>query len=98
MLWNDLNYDLQLKVYACIEGALLKEKDESIQDAIVLAIKELEIWDNSPCPIIEENAPIVIDSSSYSIPPKLHKQIVKQTNCKCKFPWLCRCLYQEGTI
>jgi hypothetical protein len=97
MLWNDLNYDLQLKVYACIEEALLKQKDESIQDAIILALKELEVWDNSPCPIIEEHVNAV-DSSSYSIPPKLYKQVVKQTNCDCKFPWLCRCLFQEKSL
>ena len=100
MLWNDLNYDLQLKVYDCIEKLLLKEKDESIQGALILAMKELEAWDNSPCSVIDrvEDQIYVIDNSWDVIPVKRFDKIIKQTNCDCKFPWLCRCLYQEKAL
>lgn len=55
MQWNDLDYEVQRKVYDRLEKTLLEEQDIEIQDAIVSAIEELEVWDNSPCPVQVDN-------------------------------------------
>lgn len=52
-LWNEINYETQMKIMSLIEDLLLKQTNESIQDGMVAAITELEIWSNSPCEVIE---------------------------------------------
>lgn len=49
LLWNEIEYETQVKILELIEECLLKQKDIPIQDAMVAAINELELWDNSPC-------------------------------------------------
>ena len=54
MQWNELSWETQMKVLDKIEEILLKETDVPMQDAIVAAISELEVWSNSPCKISED--------------------------------------------
>lgn len=49
LLWNELDYELQVKVLGLIEETLLKQTDINLQDGLVAAMNELELWDNSPC-------------------------------------------------
>lgn len=54
MLWNELTWEMQMQVVDKIEEVLLKETNVEMQDAIVAAMNELEIWSNTPCKIIED--------------------------------------------
>ena len=49
MQWNELDYSVQQKVMGLIEELLLKQTDIEIQDGMVAALTELEVWSNSPC-------------------------------------------------
>ena len=55
MQWNELDYDLQMKVVDRIINLLDKEKDPMMWEGIVAAMHELEIWSNSPCLTVEYN-------------------------------------------
>lgn len=48
MQWNDLDYEVQLKVLDRFGDLLLKEEDEQLQFAMAAALVELEVWSNSP--------------------------------------------------
>lgn len=52
-LWNEIDYDTQIKVMSAIEHLLLQQTDEPIQEGMVAALTELEIWSHSPCEVID---------------------------------------------
>lgn len=52
MIWNQLPYELQQKVIDKVVTLLETEEDESIQDGLIAAVHELEVWSNSPCDIL----------------------------------------------
>ena len=54
MLWNELNYGLQQKVIDRIVDLLKDEENDAMQDGIIAAVHELEVWSNTPCQIIGE--------------------------------------------
>ena len=54
MLWNELNYDLQQKVIDRIVDLLKDEENDAMQDGLIAAVHELEVWSNTPCIIIGE--------------------------------------------
>lgn len=49
--WNDVDYKTQKKILDMLEDLLLKQTEFDIQDAMVAAIVELEVWSNRPCPV-----------------------------------------------
>lgn len=51
MLWNEIDYKVQLKVIDRIVELFSSEEDAYMQDAIMAAINELETWSNSPCQV-----------------------------------------------
>lgn len=53
MLWNHLTYEMQSKVIDRIAELLKDEEDDLMQDGIIAAVHELEVWSNSP--IISED-------------------------------------------
>lgn len=54
MIWNQLPYELQQKVINRIVTLLETESDDAMQDGIIAAVHELEVWSNTPCEIIGE--------------------------------------------
>lgn len=56
-LWNHLDYNLQSKVIDRIVDLLKDEEDDAMQDGIIAAVHELEVWSNSPCVVMEEKDP-----------------------------------------
>ena len=50
--WNDVDYKTQRKILDMFEDLLLKQTEFEIQDAMVAAIVELEVWSNRPCPVV----------------------------------------------
>ena len=61
ILWNELSYETQLKVMDLVEELLLEQSDIDMQDGLAAALKELEIWSNSPCEVIDsENESVFI--------------------------------------
>lgn len=54
MQWNDLTWEEQKQILDKIEDLLLQQTDEKVQDAMVAAISELEIWSNRECKILQE--------------------------------------------
>lgn len=48
MTWNQLNYELQKQVINALIKSLETEEDSLMQDGIMAAINELELWSNSP--------------------------------------------------
>jgi hypothetical protein len=48
MLWNQLNYETQMKILDRIGDLIFQEEDEAMQFGIAAAITELELWSNSP--------------------------------------------------
>jgi len=56
MQWNDLTWEMQVQVLDKFEDLLLHQTDIAMQDAMVAAIVELEIWSNRECKIIEDFA------------------------------------------
>jgi hypothetical protein len=86
MLWNELSYEMQKKVYDRIERALLQETDPEVQDAIVSAMTELEHWDNSSCLVQEVDGKV--DHYDPLAPVQAQDPILC---CDCKIPWFCRC-------
>jgi hypothetical protein len=59
MLWNELSYEDQIKVMNLIEDLLLRQTHESMQDGLVAALNELELWSNSPCETIPPEEPFI---------------------------------------
>lgn len=55
MLWNELDYHTQMKVIDRIVDLLKEENDDLMQDGIIAAVHELEVWSNSPCQIVGED-------------------------------------------
>ena len=55
MIWNELEYDLQRKVIDRIVDLLKDEESGDMQDGIIAAVHELEIWSNTPCQIIGDD-------------------------------------------
>jgi len=53
MLWNHLDYNLQSKVIDRIVDLLKDEEDSIMQDGIIAAVHELEIWSNSHCTVTD---------------------------------------------
>ncbi len=53
MLWNQLDYPLQSKVIDRIVDLLKDEEDDTMQDGIIAAVHELEVWSNSPCQTLD---------------------------------------------
>jgi hypothetical protein len=60
MLWNELDYELQSKVIDRIVSLLKEEEDDSMQDGIIAAVHELEVWSNTPCQIFDEKEYVAI--------------------------------------
>ncbi len=60
MIWNELEYSLQVKVMDRIVDLLKDEEDDEMQDGLIAAIHELEVWSNTPCQIVGED-----DSTEY---------------------------------
>jgi hypothetical protein len=48
MIWNELDYETQMKVIDKVVDLLKHEDDALMQDGIMAAVHELEIWSNSP--------------------------------------------------
>jgi hypothetical protein len=54
MQWNELDYEMQMRILDRIGDIILEEDDdEEMQFGIAAAITELEVWSNSPCVVIE---------------------------------------------
>ena len=83
MQWNELSYELQKQVYQRLEKTLLEELDPDVQGALVAAIEELEDWDNSPCPIQEDNH-VIEPFHACEAQEVIHC-------CNCIVSWLCGC-------
>lgn len=56
MLWNELDYETQVKVIDRIVDLLKNEEDDLMQDGIIAAVHELEVWSNTPCQIVDYEA------------------------------------------
>ncbi len=52
-LWNELSYETQLEIMDLIENLLLEQPDIELQEGLLAALKELAIWSNSPCEVID---------------------------------------------
>lgn len=61
MLWNELEYKVQLKVIERIIELFSSEEDGHMQDAIMAAINELEVWSNSPCQVYNHSDEYIAD-------------------------------------
>jgi hypothetical protein len=90
MQWNNIDYDMQMKILDRIGDLILQETDESMQFGIAAAITELEVWSNSPIrevghtleePPVEQK-PILPDFVEAQDPVFC---------CSCWFPWFCKC-------
>ena len=55
MIWNELDYGLQVKVIDRIVELLKDEENGDMQDGLIAAIHELEVWSNTPCQIVGED-------------------------------------------
>jgi hypothetical protein len=55
MIWNELDYGLQVKVIDRIVELLKDEEDGDMQDGLIAAIHELEVWSNTPCQTVGED-------------------------------------------
>jgi hypothetical protein len=86
MLWNQLDYDLQCKVYDRLKESILEETNLDMQRAIIAAISELKHWDNSSCLVQEENGDV--DYSSAIAPIQAQDLIFC---CDCSISWFCGC-------
>lgn len=53
MIWNQLDYNLQQKVIDRIVTLLETEEDSNMQDGLIAAVHELEVWSNSPCEVLD---------------------------------------------
>ncbi len=51
--WNELSFEQQKKILGLIEDLLLRQTDIELQDGLVAAMVELEMWSNSPCPVLD---------------------------------------------
>ncbi len=65
MLWNHLEYSTQSKVIDRIVDLLKDEEDDLMQDGIIAAVHELEVWSNSPCHIIEGETVLGIEADPF---------------------------------
>jgi hypothetical protein len=48
MLWNELDYETQMKIIDRMISLLQDEDNDLMQDGIMAAVHELETWSNSP--------------------------------------------------
>ena len=55
MIWNELPYELQQKVINRIVTLLETESNTDMQDGLIAAVHELEVWSNTPCQIQDED-------------------------------------------
>lgn len=62
MLWNELDYDDQIKVLDKISSLVEKEKDSIVKSGLVAALNELDIWSNTPC-----NEPVDIYKEEFDV-------------------------------
>lgn len=53
MIWNELPYHIQSRVIDRIVDLLKDEEDDVMQDGIIAAVHELEVWSNSPCTVVD---------------------------------------------
>lgn len=60
MIWNELDYSLQRRVIDRIVDLLKDEEVGEMQDGIIAAVHELEIWSNTPCEIIGDDDYVAI--------------------------------------
>ncbi len=65
MLWNHLEYKTQSKVIDRIVDLLKDEEDDLIQDGIIAAVHELEVWSNSPCQVIEGDTILAVEADPF---------------------------------
>jgi len=65
MLWNELSYEMQMRVLDRISDLISGEKDEELQFAIAAAVVELEVWSNTPCTIVEEESYVAQAQDAY---------------------------------
>jgi len=65
MLWNHLEYSTQSKVIDRIVDLLKDEEDDLMQDGIIAAVHELEVWSNSPCQVMEGNVAIGVEADPF---------------------------------
>ena len=54
MIWTDLDFTTQEKVIDKIVELLKNEDDDLVQDGLMAAVHELELWSNRPIPETEE--------------------------------------------
>ena len=62
MLWNELDYETQMKIIDRMISLLQNEDDDLMQDGLMAAVHELETWSNSPLQdkdIIDGSEPFV---------------------------------------
>ena len=64
-MWNELSYEDQVKIMNFLRSLLSKQTDPELQVGLEAAIKELEIWSNSPCDImdVDEEGPYISRAS-----------------------------------
>lgn len=75
MLWNELDYDTQLKVIKKMEMLVKYEKNLLMKQAFGAALNELECWSNSPCD--EPVPPPTTDFSPFVIAQALDQDIAQ---------------------
>ena len=65
MIWTELDFKTQEKVIDKITELLNHEYDNIIQDGIMAAVCELELWANRPAP--EDNEPFIAEAQFVKI-------------------------------
>lgn len=66
MIWNELPYHLQSKVIDRIVDCLKDEEDDAMQDGLIAAVHELEVWSNSPCTVVEKDHSYEMEKDPFS--------------------------------
>lgn len=62
MIWNELDYELQVKVIDRIVDLLKVEDDDDMQDGLIAAVHELEVWSNTPCTVMDNSNTYVAEA------------------------------------
>lgn len=57
MLWNELDYSIQAMVIDKIVNLLKEEDDDLMQDGIMAAVHELELWSNKNLEELQKELP-----------------------------------------
>jgi hypothetical protein len=65
MLWNHLDYSLQVKVIDRIVDLLRDEDDDLMQDGLIAAVHELEVWSNTPCQIMDGDTILAVEPDPF---------------------------------